>query len=289
MNFISASVCKAFLQRSSPESQTRLLSFLPADEQTEIKELPSAFYGDPAAGFSSEDKRLNLVHHSWLSPHLRSLSESEVRLFLSSLSEAQIKGLKKTLLFSNSLLSLNPLALPFLRKAVWEMVAGSEEIVPLECLPASSLNSLLDLDSFELLTLIDLLGLHDLALEVKQIIETSKLKKISQALSPQEQAFLKELLQRKEKVSFKRMSLQKWEGDTHTLRSLLHQRGINRLAKALFVRHPSLLWYVSHKLDVERGQMLLKLAEPLEHPQAADLLAEQVEEALVSIQPSKAA
>lgn len=289
MNLVTASVCKAFLLRSSPELQTRLLSFLPPEELKEMEELPSTFYGDPSAGISSDEERLKMVHHSWLALNFRSLSENEVRLFLSSLSETQIKGLKKNLLFSNSLLPLNPLALPFLQSSLWEIVTGDEEILPLECLPASSLNGLLSFDAYELLTLIDLLGLHDLALEVKQVIETSKLKKISQALSPQEQAFLKELLHKKEKVSFKRMSLQKWEGDAPSLRSLLHQRGINRLAKALFTQNSSLLWYVSHKLDVERGQMLLKLAEPLEHALAAEVLAAQVEEALASIQPTQAA
>jgi hypothetical protein len=289
MNRVSQAVCKAFLQRSAPEAQERLLSFLPAEELAALKDLPSECYGDPASGISSDAERLKMVHHSWLAPHLRVLSESEVRLFLSSLSETQVKGLKKGLLFSNALPPLNSIALPFLQRSLWEMVAGNEEILPLECLPSSSLNALLAFDAYELLTLIDLLGLHDLALEVKQIIETSKLKKISQALSTQEQAFLKELLHKKEKVAFKRMSLQKWEGDIPSLRSLLHQRGINRLAKALFAQNASFLWYVSHKLDMERGQMLLKLAEPLDHPQAADVLAAQVEEAVASLQSTQAA
>lgn len=280
MNLAALAVCNAFLQQAAPETKERLISFFSQKELQTIQELPSSCYGNPAAGIATENERLNLVHYSWFAPYFRNFAEGEIRIFLSALNETQIKGLKKTLLFSNSLPSLNPAALPFLKESLWEMLSGGNEVLPMECLPASSLNKLLDFDAYELLSVIDMLGLHDLALEVKQIIETSKLKKISQALSSQEQAFLKELLHKKEKVSFKRMSLQKWEGDVPSLRSVLHQRGINRLAKALFGQNPSLLWYVGHKLDAERGQMLFKLAEPLEHSQAAQALAAQVEEAI---------
>lgn len=72
------------------------------------------------------------------------------------------------------------------------------------------------------------------------------------------------------------MGLAAWKKDKAVLRSMLLQRGINRLAKALYGRHPSLLWHFAHRLDVEKGELLMKLCTSLDHPKASDLLATQV-------------
>ncbi|MBI3236848.1 MAG: hypothetical protein HYZ48_04010, partial [Chlamydiales bacterium] len=63
----------------------------------------------------------------------------------------------------------------------------------------------------------------------------------------------------------------------------LLQRGINRIAKSLYGQHPSLIWYISRRLDIEKGTMLLNLCSALDHPQGAHLLIEQVVELAQSI------
>ncbi len=68
-----------------------------------------------------------------------------------------------------------------------------------------------------------------------------------------------------------------------SLRAMLHQRGINRLAKALYGHNPTLIWHVSHHLDAERGSMLLKLLSPLDHPSAGELLAAQVVDLILAM------
>ena len=65
--------------------------------------------------------------------------------------------------------------------------------------------------------------------------------------------------------------------------STLEQRGINRLAKALYKEEPSLAWYIAHRLDADRGALLMKLCTPLDHPRAAILLSEQVTDLIQSI------
>lgn len=279
MNLTALSVCKAFLQQSPPEIRTRLFRFLPPKEQEAMAEIPEAFYTDPRKGFSDYASSLRGIHYSWLAPTFRSFAEHEVRLFLSALSPEQAKGLKKQLLFSNNLQELKPITSLFLSKSLWETVSP-EELLPKECLAESPLNRLLELENSTLLKLIDFLGLHDLAAQVKQIIDTVRLKQIYAALSPEELNFLKTVQQRKEPLSFKPMELQKWDGKKESLRTLIHQRGINRLAKALYQKEKSLLWYISHKLDIERGELLSKLATPLEHLRAHEILLSQVEEIL---------
>lgn len=279
MNSCAITVCKAFLQKASEEKRARLFQFLSPDDQNAMASIADGFFGDPAKGFAGEESLLKRVHYSWLAPPFRSFAENEARLFLSALSSEQAKGLKKQLLFTNELPELNPVATPFLRKILWKTISD-EELLPQECLPSSPLNQLLEIKVSELLLLIDFLGLHDLAPQVKQIIDTTKLKQVYAALTPSELSLLKTLLHRKEPLSFKRMELSKWDGKKDSLRSLLHQRGINRLAKALYQNEKSLLWYTSHRLDIERGELLLKLGAPLEHARAHELLVSQIEEIL---------
>lgn len=120
--------------------------------------------------------------------------------------------------------------------------------------------------------------MHDLSVEIRQIIETAKLKQIYALLTKPQTTFLKTLLHKKEAVTFKKMGLIAWRGDKDALRSLLLQRGLNRIAKSLYGRHPSLLWHVAHRLDAEKGQLLLNLCTALDHPRASSLLSEQVVE-----------
>lgn len=74
------------------------------------------------------------------------------------------------------------------------------------------------------------------------------------------------------------MGLLNWKGDREALRSMLLQRGINRIAKALYGSHPSLLWHIAHRLDLEKGQLLNKLCTALDHPRASALLSDQLVE-----------
>ncbi|MBI2742732.1 MAG: hypothetical protein HYX48_02305 [Chlamydiales bacterium] len=283
MNATASIVCKAFLERSPPEKQAKLLRFLSAHDQQNLQELPVSYHKDPTEGFSTEEALLKRIHYSWLDPLFRTFSESEVGLFLSALDPLQAKGLKKLLLFSNHGASLTKLGRTFLQKTLWKRLSD-EQIVPIECLPESPLNVLLELETDDLLLMISFLGLHDLGAEVKQIIETAKLKQIYAALSPSELAFLKTLLHRKEPLTFKRLDLQTWDGKKASLRQLLDQRGINRLAKALYRKEKSLLWHVSHRLDREIGEALVKLSTPLEHVRAQEILIGQVTELLPLIQ-----
>ncbi len=285
-NLAAYVVCKAFLLKAPAEKREALFNFLSEDDQEKLHELPLSFYQDPTEGFSSPKENLQAVHFSWLSPIFRTFSETEIRLFLACLSSEQAKGIKKSLLFTNQLNGINPAALPFLQETLWGKISVPQ-LLPKECLPDSPLNELLEMEPDQLLVLIDLLGMHDLAAQVKQIIETARLKKIYAALSSAEENFVKTLLHRKEVLLFKGMELQKWDGKKESLRKLIHQRGINRLAKALYRKEPSLLWYVSHLLDIERGELLLKYAAPLEHVRAQEILIGQVVELLSFIQTQK--
>ncbi|MBS0653360.1 MAG: hypothetical protein JSR39_07530 [Verrucomicrobia bacterium] len=274
MDNTAAIVCHAFLQKCSPEQQNALLKYLPSAEAKEMRELGSTL-GDPSKGFPRCDEQLFRIHYSWFAPYLRTLPESDIRLFFTCLHPDQQKGLKTLLLFSNQLPEISFMATQFLRQTLFDQITPPD-LLPIACLPSSRLNLLLDLDKQEWSSLIDLISMHDLSIEIRHIIDTAKLKQIYALLSKPQQAYLKTLSHKKEPVAFKKLGLASWSGDVEALKHSLFQRGVNRIAKALYGHHPSLIWYVSHHLDIEKGNALLKLCTPLDHPRAAPLLIDQV-------------
>jgi len=273
-------VCSAFLHQCPPEKRAHLLNYLPISEKQIVEQLPKT-YQDPTKGIAPIKVQLERIHHSWFSPYLRTLSEREIKLFAAALSESQTASLKKDLRFSASLPSLKPRAKNYLQSILIQEVKGKElDILPLECLPESSLNPLLELKLVDLLTVVTFLGLHDLAAEMRHIIETVKLKKISEALSPTEIKYVEILTQSREPVIFSRIGLTNWQGDKESLRTIIQQRGINRLGKALYGQHKSFIWHLIHKVDVDRGLAIQKLCSPLENTLGTKLLIAQVLELL---------
>ena len=99
-------------------------------------------------------------------------------------------------------------------------------------------------------------------------------------------AYLKTISQKKETLSFKKMALTQWDGNPEHFKTMLHQRGINRLAKSLYGESSSLLWHLAHRLDIERANILQKLCKPLDHPQAVGVLRAQVSELIQSLKTS---
>ena len=269
-------IWQSYLQSTPADRRSALLRCISPEFSAELEALPTlSFEGN--APIEAPEEELSQIHYSWLAPFLRSLPENEIKLFLSSLTPVQIKGLKNSLLLSNTISTPSPLGRTFLKKILFEAIA-TEDLLPISCLPQDPLNGLLELTSEELSSLIDLLSMHDLSIEIRHIIETSKLKEIYGLLTKAQTTFLKTLLHKREPVSFKKMGLLAWKGDREDLTSMLLQRGINRIAKALYGKSPSLLWHIAHRLDADKGQLMIKLCTALDHPRASPLLCDQVVE-----------
>lgn len=271
-------VCQSLLIQCTPEKRSALFKLLPKNKQEEIQAIVPA-WEDPMQTPDPLERQLENIHASWLAPYLRTFSESEIRLFISSLKDSHAKELQKTLLFTNHVSTLTPIAKRFFQKTLWEYLGGDKEL-PLSCLPSSNMNELLKVDPAVLQKVIFCLGLHDLGQEIRQIIDTAKLRRIQAALSPEESHYLKALMQKKEPVTFKKISLAQWNGDIDTLRKTIQGRGLNRLAKAVYGEHESFVWYLSHRLEMETASQFLKLSTPIEPAQAREALAGQVEELL---------
>lgn len=266
----------------STQEKTELCRFLSEDEQEDIEQTPPLPF-HPSHGLSSDKERLEPIHYSWFVPFLERLSDADKYLFISPL-QTQKEALYLHFDLTRSVESLTDLAVTFLSQELYHYLTQDYPVIlPQDCLPEDPLNSLLELSREQLLSVVDLLSLHDLSLEIKTMISSSHLIKIDSILSSSQKNYLYELKKKIEPVAFKPMGLNHWNGDELLLKKILHQRGLNRLSKALSASHPSLLWHLSHKLDMGRASVVKTLFKTLKNKKAHTVLVAQVCELLAAL------
>ncbi len=269
-------VFKDFLDEAAEPQRQRLLRFLSDDLLEDFHQTPKLPL-HPSLGISSHQERLHLIHYTWMIPFLETLSDNDKYLFISVLNEDQKQSLLNHFDLSKPSDPLTPHAQMFLCEKLYKYLTQDYKVIlPKECLPEDPLNKLLDLSREDLLHLVDLLSLHDLCLEIKSMISSLHLIKIDNLLSIHQKAYLYELKQKIEPIAFKPMGLNHWNGDELLLKKLLHQRGLNRLSKALSSSHLSLLWHLSHKLDIGRASIVKALFKELKNKKAHTILVMQV-------------
>jgi hypothetical protein len=277
-------VCRTFIEKRKRDSRKELFSFLSPKERELVLNL-SAPSHDISLGFDLTADVLNGIHSSWLIPFLRQFSEKEICLFLSSLDKTKAEHLKKSLKCCMPLVSLTEPAQKFFKEKMARfLLTEAEDLIPIEALAKTSLKPLLALSSEDLHLTIELLGLHDLAVELKQIIDSTQLKKIYSIFPKEKEVYLKSLAHKKEPVLFKKLEISRWDGKAETLLPLLFQRGLNRLGKALYPESPDFIWYVKHRMEVEEAALLSSLCKSLEHVKAYTYLSEQVLDAISFVQ-----
>jgi hypothetical protein len=207
---------------------------------------------------------------------LEPFANDDKMLILSSIEKEQAEKLKKHFKLSMSSLPLKKKGKEYLTEALYTwLISDQKELLPIEFLPEHPLNPLLDLSKKELQALVDYLGLHDLALELKHVIKADQIKKIQKTLSKKAQEHLKKQMKKKDPISFARLNLDGWNGDEEKMKAILHHRGFNRLAKALFGCHPSLLWHLSHRLDTGRTKILRKFYTDIKNDEVREILINQ--------------
>ncbi len=212
------------------QRQTRPLErFLPEAEQRELEALPPLAEEISPERFSNGDI-LEKVHWSWFLPTLKLYPESEQQLFLSALEPQAEKHLAKALTLSVGNNGVSEVGKSFLRHILLSSLTGpKDQMLPMAYLPASKLKCLLSFTKKELTQLIDRLSLYDLAMELRQIVETKILQKIYSFLTDDEKQFLKIAATQKEPYTTAQIHLEKWDGTKKSFRLMLHRIGLARL------------------------------------------------------------
>lgn len=258
------------------KGKSSFLHFLSPPEQEKFQSIAPP-KRDPFTAPYSMEERLSRVHYSWLITFLEPFAEGDKEMILSSLDRNQAQRLRKHFNVKEEKFSLKNGAKNYLIKAVYEwLISDQKEFLPLEFLPDHPLNPLVDLSKKKLQKLIDYLGLHDLAIELKHVIKSDQIKKIQKVLTSEEREFLKKQIKVKDPITFSRLNLDGWNGDGEKLKVILHHRGFNRLAKALFGCHPSLLWHICHRLDTGRTKILRKFYTDIKNDEAHATLINQI-------------
>lgn len=276
MNNTQCIVCRAFIDKKAKETKETLLSFLSPKQKKELLSIPLPS-SDITLGFDLIKYLLEWSHYSWFAPFLRTLSENEISFFLSALPEKTAQDLRECLLFSSKLPPLSSAVKSFIQRKLAEvLLMDNPHLIPVEALPTSSLNCLLTLTSSEISLLIDFLGLHDLSIEMRLIIDTVKIKKIHSVLSKEKIFFLSLLTNRQEPQLFKPMNLSSWSGNPEDLPNLLHKRGMNRLINVLYSEDPNLVNYIKLRMSNDHASFFSILHKNPENTKAYKIIVGQI-------------
>ncbi len=258
------------------DKEKKLVKYLTDSELKKINSLPPFSKTIDTKKFF-QDSIIDSVHYSWFIPLLNIYSHKEASLFLLAMKPSYKKALKNLLNLEDIKEELHPTLKEFLRSLLLRSLIKKEEaLLPIECLFDSKLNILLSLTKKELIKLIDLLSMYDLANELKYIVEQKKLKKIYSYLQPQEKAFLKTIYHQSEPFSSQKLKVEKYCDNKKKLRNVLHVRGLMRLSIALSGENIDLIWYVCHYLDIGRGNYIFKKCKKEKIKNVSDIITSQI-------------
>lgn len=274
MTHFSDLVCLALIGEKNRLLKNKLPSFLPEKRSLAISSLDIP----QVTLLSLQSPSLAILensHFSWFIPFLRNVSEHDLFLFLSSLPFELQQHLQKAL---RCVCNVRPMSSSLAEFFQNKLISCCFPVTPLpkEALPPSPFNELLVLSCERFRNLIEFLGLYDLAAEMKQMIDGIKIKKIKRCLSQEKLLFLSLLFQKQEPVLFKKMELNAWNELPEDLLGIVYQRGINRIAKALFSENSNLIFLIKLRMSMEDAQQFERFHKPLEHLKAHSLLCDEV-------------
>ncbi|MBA3721037.1 MAG: hypothetical protein H0W88_01380 [Parachlamydiaceae bacterium] len=216
---------------------------------------------------------LETMHYSWIKPLVESFPVEVQPLIVGALAPAQSASLQK--ITNISPLSVSSVVKNFIVNRLYTLLE-KEHHLPVEYLPTTELTPLTTWNKKELVHLIDFLGLHDLAAEIRNIVNKRHLENIYSCLTPKQLYYLKVCTYQKEKLVPPKLGINPAEKNCDRLKVLIHQRGLLRLGKALSGQHPDLFWYIVHTLDIGRGKILMNYYKSQPIPNVTPILKLQV-------------
>ena len=228
-----------------PREKESLFQILPEHLRAALQQQPIP-RGLPEQILESLSQRLEPMHHSWIPPLPGLVGEPQT--------------------WRDWFASLPELAVEFWQRWLWQQVS-SHQWLPKALLPEmGEWEPLLQLEKQQLVELIDILGLFDVVVNLRRAVHPEEQQIWAQALSPQQKHAAQKLLQ-----------LPNWPGQaplplTHSspkeVNRQIHTRGCIRLGAALHGLNEGFLWYIAHRLDRGRGDLVQKSANSSVSPEA---------------------
>ncbi len=265
------SILNSLIDSLAPEKKTGFLQYLSDKDRLDLEKNPGVAIDLPLKP-QSKIKVLHSVHYSWFIPIIKSYSINS-HYFLPALTKTQVKKIAPHL-NDISQEEITPLAQKYFSNLLlYSLIGEKNDLLDSKFLPPSRLNVLLSLTKEQIVSVIDYLGLYDLAKIIFQIVDPKALKMIEQSLSKKKRVFLQSILQKKHPLSFPPLQ---WDKKPESLASTVHKRGLLRFSKAFCFQHNDFLWYISHKLDVGRGNTLIKQSQTKIDAKMSDLLIDDI-------------
>ncbi len=243
-----------------PESDVKRLNRLTIDSRD-----VEPVVGDPAL-------QLQQTHFSWLVPLFKGLPDQLKNAMIRSLPPASAAGICQSLGQGLPAIAVSPAMQEFLLATLAKQISASRRL-PAQWLPTTALSAILSYDKLQLQALVDLMGLRDLANELRHIVNRANQQILLRCLKPNELKLLKYYMYQKEKFTVPRMDLRDWTGDAAELRKQIHLRGLARLGKALSGCSQDMIWHISRILSTGRANILKSNLSPEPIPNiTADML-----------------
>lgn len=260
---------RVLINRYNPQAGDALLEFLPSeDAQTVLNQKIRSHDLNPL--LQQPQTFLSTIHYSWIQPLLDKFPVHLRPVVASALTPEQIAGLK-----ISSFPAVSQPIKNFMRHQLYLSSEMSDHL-PLEYLPETELSLLGRWNKQQLTHLFDFLGLHDLASEVRRIVDRHHLTNIYSCLSPKQFYYLKLCLHQKEQIVSPKLGIDPTAQDCGKLKQVINKRGLQRFARALCGQHPDFVWHIAHILDRGRGKILLQNYASDALPKITPALKQQV-------------
>ncbi len=258
---------RLLINRFNTDKPENLAKIAAAEDQDALSGPPIAS-SDPRLMLFLPQSWLSSIDSSWLKPCLEKMSKP--------LQEVYAKAFPKQFGTGETKSAYNETIQDFLLTYL-HSVCSEKEVTPKVLLPTWELSCLLDLSRSELLEIVDLLAMHDLVEEMRQIVDKKLLTAILQYLTPEQQQYLKHLLRQKSSKKPSSLSVRELLKEGKKFPQMLHKLGLQKLSFAISGASKDFCWHILHTLDLPRAKFLQNHIKEEEVPN-------QTPQALVQVQ-----
>ncbi len=262
-----------YLLAHSPHQQGELLlGYFSEKEQVDIcnaLDLPK----NPFEAVNS-GSWLELIHPAWIDQAL-SQCTPPIDPYLSVLPSEVQESLQNiyNIPKNNALTSL---AREFFQEELHRHILGNFSFFSPDTLPPNPLNKLLPLTPLFFEKYCRILGLFDLVVELKQMINPHLLRQMDTYFSDLEKKCIHNFMKKPDLLKFTPLKLNHWKGEIDELYKVLYFRGLNRVAKGLYDAPDELLWYIQRKIPPDQTPFLNTMKTPIHQQRIHNVLISQL-------------
>lgn len=265
----------AFLKHYHRDNESELLKYLPTEEVAEIQKLNIAPPTEISSSLDLASVVITRMHYSWIVPLFQFYPKNYHPFLASCLTFQQAEGVERLMDCHWKRFHLTPISHRFFIHQLF-LALGPEKPLPFSLFAESKLNVLYHFSKNQIIKLADLLSMHDLATELRQVIDSTLINKIHSILSMEQKKYLNICLRHREPIDIASSNILSGKKTAEEIKRILHQRGLSRLGAALASEHYSLMWYISRILDIGRGMLLQCSVFNVDQPWVKQALQDQV-------------